>query len=55
MGLMRIYYGPVHRNAYFIHYAGKGGICSDVPKLEQVRIDYEFLYEHKNVPDYDTC
>jgi lipopolysaccharide biosynthesis glycosyltransferase len=54
MGLMRICYGPIHREAYFIHYAGKSGICSDVSKLDQVRIDYEYFYEHEDVPDYDT-
>ncbi|MHA1368403.1 MAG: glycosyltransferase [Promethearchaeota archaeon] len=44
MGIMRIHYGPVHRQAYFIHYAGKGGLFPWVPKLEQVKNDYEFFY-----------
>ncbi|MHA1847217.1 MAG: glycosyltransferase [Promethearchaeota archaeon] len=45
MGIMRLYHGPIHREAYFIHYAGKSGIFPWVPKIEQVKKDYEFFYK----------
>ncbi|MFX0099299.1 MAG: glycosyltransferase [Candidatus Hodarchaeota archaeon] len=53
MGLMRVYYGPEHREAYFIHYAGKGGLFPWVEKIEQVKNDYEFFYENKNVKSFE--
>lgn len=43
MGIMRVYYGPPHRRAYFIHYAG-GGIFPHVPRLRQMREDHEYFY-----------
>ncbi|MEX2684035.1 MAG: hypothetical protein Q6373_020865 [Candidatus Sigynarchaeota archaeon] len=53
MGIMRIYYGPVHRDAFFIHYAGTGGLFPWVPRVDQMRNDYEFFYEHKNVKSFE--
>nr|MDO8114499.1 glycosyltransferase [Candidatus Sigynarchaeota archaeon] len=52
MGLMRVYYGPMHRDAYFIHYAG-GGIFPWVPRIEQMKNDYEFFYESKNTKSFE--
>jgi lipopolysaccharide biosynthesis glycosyltransferase len=43
MGIMRVYYGTDPRDAYFIHYAG-GGIYGWIPRLEQVKTDYEYFY-----------
>ncbi|HMF32761.1 MAG TPA: glycosyltransferase [Candidatus Lokiarchaeia archaeon] len=42
-GISRVFYGPPHRKAYFIHYAG-GGIFYWIPKLDQIQADYEFFY-----------
>ncbi|MHA1682764.1 MAG: glycosyltransferase [Promethearchaeota archaeon] len=53
MGMMRILHGPLHRDAYFIHYAGKGGLFPWVPKIEQVKNDYEFFYEGKDVKSFE--
>nr|MDO8116062.1 glycosyltransferase [Candidatus Sigynarchaeota archaeon] len=52
MGLMRIFHGPVHREAYFIHYAG-GGLFPWVPRLDQMKNDYEYFYEGKDVKSYE--
>ncbi|HME54670.1 MAG TPA: hypothetical protein VKM55_20855 [Candidatus Lokiarchaeia archaeon] len=52
MGIHRIYYGPVHRDAYFIHYAG-GGLFPWVPRIDQIKNDYEYFYEHKNVKSFE--
>jgi len=46
-GLMRIYYGPEHRHAYFIHYAGNG-IITDEPREEQLKSDYLYFYDREN-------
>ncbi|MHA1339556.1 MAG: glycosyltransferase [Promethearchaeota archaeon] len=46
MGIMRVFYGTEPRDAYFIHYAG-GGIYNWIPRLEQVKADYEFFYGKK--------
>jgi lipopolysaccharide biosynthesis glycosyltransferase len=43
MGWMRVAYGPVHRQAYAIHYAG-GGIFGGIPRWEQMKEDYEYFY-----------
>jgi len=43
MGISRVYYGPNYRRAYFIHYAG-GGIFPWIPRLDQIRADYEYFY-----------
>ncbi len=52
-GLMRVYYGPIHRDAYFIHYAG-GGIVTDVPRIDQIRADYCYFYDKNNyTPETD--
>ena len=48
MGIMRVFHGTESRNAYFIHYAG-GGIYGWIPRLEQVKADYEFFYGKKGV------
>lgn len=53
MGLMRVFHGPVHREAFFIHYAGKGGLFPWVPKLDQVRNDHEFFYEGKETRSFE--
>nr|MDO8085731.1 hypothetical protein [Candidatus Sigynarchaeum springense]MDO8119294.1 hypothetical protein [Candidatus Sigynarchaeota archaeon] len=53
MGIMRIYYGPVHRDAFFIHYAGTGGLFPWVPRVDQMRNDYEFFYEHRDVKSFE--
>lgn len=53
MGLMRVYYGPEHREAYFIHYAGKGGIFPWVDKIEQLKNDYMYFYENKDVKSFE--
>jgi lipopolysaccharide biosynthesis glycosyltransferase len=54
MGMMRVFHGPVHREAYFIHYAG-GGLFPWVPRVEQMKNDHEYFYEHKNVPSYEDA
>lgn len=46
MGIMRTYYGTDPRKAYFIHYAG-GGIYNWIPRLDQVKADYDFFYGRK--------
>ena len=46
-GIMRIYYGPEHRNAYFIHYAGNG-IITDKPRIDQIKADYIYFYDSAN-------
>ncbi|MHA1731844.1 MAG: glycosyltransferase [Promethearchaeota archaeon] len=43
MGIMRVFHGPPHRGAYFIHYAG-GGIFPGIPRERQMREDYEYFY-----------
>jgi len=43
IGFHRIIYGPVHREAYFIHYAG-GGIFSGIPRVDQMKADYIYFY-----------
>ncbi|GAB4313840.1 MAG: hypothetical protein Kow0069_15140 [Promethearchaeota archaeon] len=43
MGISRVYFGPPHRKAYFIHYAG-GGIFPWIPRERQIREDYEYFY-----------
>jgi lipopolysaccharide biosynthesis glycosyltransferase len=43
MGFDRILHGPIHRKAYFIHYAGKG-IFLGVPRVDQMKEDYAFFY-----------
>lgn len=48
MGIMRVYYGTDPRKAYFIHYAG-GGIYNWIPKLEQLKQDYDFFYNNKDI------
>jgi len=48
MGIMRVYYGTDPREAYFIHYAG-GGIYNWIPRLEQVKLDYEYFYQNNNL------
>lgn len=53
MGLMRVYHGPVHREAYFIHYAGTGGLFPWVPRVDQMRNDYEYFYERKDVKSFE--
>jgi lipopolysaccharide biosynthesis glycosyltransferase len=45
-GIMRIYYGPEHRQAYFIHYAGNG-IITDKPRIEQMKADYLYFYDRE--------
>jgi lipopolysaccharide biosynthesis glycosyltransferase len=47
MGIMRTFYGTEPRDAYFIHYAG-GGIFNWIPRLDQVKADYEFFYGKQN-------
>lgn len=53
MGLMRIFYGPFHRNAYFIHYAGKGGLFPWIPKLQQLENDFEYFYKNGGNPSFE--
>ncbi len=53
MGIMRVFHGPVHREAYFIHYAGTGGLFPWVPRFDQMRNDYEYFYEHKDVKSFE--
>ncbi len=53
MGLMRIFHGPIHREAYFIHYAGTGGLFSWVPRIDQMINDYQFFYEHKSNKSFE--
>jgi hypothetical protein len=43
MGISRVFYGPPHRGAYFIHYAG-GGVFPWIPRHEQIRADFEYFY-----------
>ena len=43
MGWMRIAFGPIHRDAYAIHYAG-GGIFSGTPRVKQMQDDFDFFY-----------
>jgi lipopolysaccharide biosynthesis glycosyltransferase len=43
----RIIHGPIHREAYFIHYAG-GGIFGGIPRVDQMKADYEFFYGTKS-------
>ncbi|MHA1819592.1 MAG: glycosyltransferase [Promethearchaeota archaeon] len=56
MGIMRVYYGTEPRDAYFIHYAG-GGIYNWIPRLEQVKDDYEYFYKdidrNDNLEDFE--
>ncbi len=42
-GPMRIFHGPIHRDAYVIHYAGKG-LFHGKPRLRQMRHDYEYFF-----------
>ena len=53
MGIMRVHHGPIHREAFFIHYAGKGGLFPWVPKLDQVRNDHEYFYEGKDTVSFE--
>lgn len=46
-GIMRIYYGSVHRTAYFIHYAGNG-IITDKPRMDQMKADFLYFYNKAN-------
>ncbi len=46
MGISRVFYGPNYRRAYILHYAG-GGIFPWIPRLEQMRADYEYFYGSK--------
>jgi lipopolysaccharide biosynthesis glycosyltransferase len=48
MGISRVFYGPNYHRAYFIHYAG-GGIFPWIPRIEQIRADYEYFYGSKSM------
>ena len=53
LGLMRVFHGPIHREAYFIHYAGRG-IVTWLPREEQMKADYSFFYDQENYdPELD--
>jgi lipopolysaccharide biosynthesis glycosyltransferase len=43
MGISRVFFGPPHRDAYFIHYAG-GGVMPWIPRYEQIHADFEYFY-----------
>lgn len=55
MGMMRIIHGPIHREAYFIHYAGKGGLFPWVPKMDQLKNDHAFFYKGEHLPSLEEC
>jgi lipopolysaccharide biosynthesis glycosyltransferase len=46
MGIMRVFHGPYHLQAYAIHYAG-GGIFPGTPRLEQIQKDYDHFYSEE--------